>query len=131
MRSLTLNGTVESWPRCLACALSDRSFSYTADNRTDECQACFNTWCWNGQDDDSEPTGEYTPAVGSTPDFLTANNLVSGSNNNAPAQSSQVQTTDSGASETPNAGTKVLMLGGWSVVVGLLGVMGGALAVVL
>ncbi|ODN92070.1 hypothetical protein L198_05742 [Cryptococcus wingfieldii CBS 7118] len=48
MRSLTLNGTVKSWPTCLACALSDRVFEYTSANRSSTCQSCFDTWCWDG-----------------------------------------------------------------------------------
>jgi lysophospholipase len=127
MRSLTLNGTVESWPQCLACALSDRSFSYTAENRTSECQACFNTWCWNGVDDDSEPSGDYAPAVGSTPEFLTSNNLVTGTSNTAPAQSSQAQS----SSAASNTASKVSLGGGWSVAAGLLSVVGGAVAVMM
>lgn len=129
MRTLTLNGTVESWPRCLACALTDRSFAYTADNRTDECQACFNTWCWNGQDDDSEPP-TYEPTVGTVPQWLTDNNLASqSSGSDAPAQTSDA----SEASETPNSGVKVgSMTGGMvGVVVAVTGVLGGALSISL
>ena len=128
MRALTLNGTVESWPRCLACALSDRSFSYTAENRTSECQECFNTWCWNGQDDDSEPTGSYEPAVGSTPSFLTANNLVSGSGA-APAATSEASA--SASSEASNAGSRGVLVGGWSMAIGAVGVLAGGLAIML
>lgn len=87
MRSLTLNGSVPTWPKCLACALSDRSFSYTSSNRSSECQACFNTWCWNYQDNTTRPN-EYEPVIGSVPSFLTANNLIKSGSTSAPSSSS-------------------------------------------
>ena len=85
MRSVTLNGTVESWPQCLSCALSDRAFGYTSQNRSSECAQCFETWCWNGQDNSADPSGEYEPQIGSVPSFLTQNNLTSGQNTTATA----------------------------------------------
>jgi len=78
MRSFTLNGSVPTWPKCLGCALSDRAMGYTAENRSAECAACFQDWCWNGEDDDSAPSGEYAPVVGTVPAFLTQNNLTNG-----------------------------------------------------
>ncbi|WVR05725.1 hypothetical protein IAU60_002749 [Kwoniella sp. DSM 27419] len=77
MRSMTLNGTVESWPRCLACALSDRAFGYTQANRTAECQSCFDTWCWAGDDNTTTPA-LYAPEIGSVPQWLIEKNLASG-----------------------------------------------------
>lgn len=131
MRSLTLNGTVESWPRCLACALTDRSFAYTSENRTAECQSCFNTWCWNGQDDDSEPA-TYEPIVGSIPEFLTANNLASGASDApAPSQTSQAAAESGSPSSSPNSGLKVELVGGWSVGVAIAGILGGAMSIML
>jgi lysophospholipase len=116
MRSLTLNGTVESWPRCLACALSDRSFAYTSENRTAECAECFNTWCWDGVDNSTQPSGEYEPVVGTVPSFLTERNLSSGA---APASGSA----SSGVSNAASGAQRVVGgLGG--VAVGLVGVMG-------
>jgi lysophospholipase len=126
MRSLTLNGTVEDWPKCLACALSDRSFGYTAENRTSECQQCFATWCWNGVDDDSEPSGDYEPAVGSVPQFLSSNNLAT-SPSNAPAASSPAA---SQSSQAANGASRALV-GGWSMAAGAVGVLAGGLAVML
>ena len=95
------------------------------DNRTDECQACFNTWCWNGQDDDSEPA-TYEPTVGSVPQWLVANNLASASSSEAPAQSSQANTE---TSQSPSSAGKVELMGGWTVAVALISVFGGALSV--
>ncbi|WVQ86248.1 hypothetical protein IAT38_008416 [Cryptococcus sp. DSM 104549] len=48
LRSLTLNSTSPLWPQCLACALTDRAFSYTDANRTAVCQKCFTLFCWDG-----------------------------------------------------------------------------------
>ncbi|TYJ57307.1 hypothetical protein B9479_002040 [Cryptococcus floricola] len=75
MRSLTLNGTVESWPTCLACALSDRAFEYTSANRSSTCQSCFDTWCWDGTDNTTEPA-TYTPGIGDVPPWLVEQGLV-------------------------------------------------------
>lgn len=77
MRSLTLNGSVPTWPTCLACALSDRAFGYTMANRTTECQNCFDTWCWNGVDNTTTPN-EYEPVSGQAPAFLTERGLING-----------------------------------------------------
>ncbi|WWC92469.1 uncharacterized protein L201_007427 [Kwoniella dendrophila CBS 6074] len=75
MRSLTLNGTVETWPKCLACALTDRSFGYTRENRTSDCQSCFDTWCWAGDDNTSTPN-TYDPVIGSVPPWLVEKGLT-------------------------------------------------------
>jgi len=96
MRSLTLNGTVPTWPKCLACAMTDRANGYTAENRTAECQQCFNTWCWDGISDDSDPTSEYEPLAGVTPDFIVKNNL-SNDVRNTPITTSTKDKKDSGA----------------------------------
>lgn len=77
MRSLTLNGTVPTWPKCLACAMSDRAFGYTAANRSADCAQCFDTWCWNGVSAQSKPEGDYAPLLGMTPTFLVDKNLSS------------------------------------------------------
>jgi lysophospholipase len=75
MRTLTLNGTTSTWPKCLACALTDRAFGYTSANRTSECTDCFNTWCWDGTDNTTTPT-TYAPVVGTAPAFLVQKNLT-------------------------------------------------------
>ncbi|WWC72720.1 uncharacterized protein I206_106684 [Kwoniella pini CBS 10737] len=74
MRSLTLNQTVPIWPKCLSCALTDRSFYYTPQNRTGICQDCFDTFCWDGLSDDTKPK-EYNPVLG-VPDWLEKMKLV-------------------------------------------------------
>ncbi|WVQ63560.1 uncharacterized protein L199_001713 [Kwoniella botswanensis] len=74
MRSLTLNSTVPTWPKCLSCALTDRAFAYTSQNRTDECKKCFDDFCWDGTSNDSTPP-EYKPVLG-VPDWLENKGLV-------------------------------------------------------
>jgi lysophospholipase len=119
MRSLTLNNSVSNWPTCLACAFTDRAFDYTSSNRSAECQECFNTWCWNGEDDQSQPSGEYEPVMGTKPSFLVSSNLTSGDNSpvnaaqpNAPTNAAQ--TSDTGAA-TPNYGAGMIGVGALAV----------------
>ncbi|WWD20845.1 phospholipase B [Kwoniella shandongensis] len=77
MRSLTLNGTVPTWPKCFACALSDRAFDYSSSNRTADCQECFDTWCWAGDDNTTTPN-TYEPVIGSVPPWLITKGLSTG-----------------------------------------------------
>ncbi len=116
MRSFTLNGTVPTWPTCLACALTDRTFSYTTSNRTSTCQACFDTWCWSGVDNTTTPSGEYEPVVGSVPSFLVTKGLTStgGSSSAAPGSTatatvsgSNVAATSSKASSAVSSSTQI------------------------
>ncbi|BEI82122.1 hypothetical protein CcaverHIS002_0212820 [Cutaneotrichosporon cavernicola] len=67
--SLTLNGTA-GWPTCLACALTDRANGYTAANRSSVCAECFSVFCWNGEDNSTQPDA-YTPTIG-TPSFVSS-----------------------------------------------------------
>ncbi|EKC97203.1 phospholipase B [Trichosporon asahii var. asahii CBS 8904] len=66
LMSMSLNGTVDAWPTCLACALVDRANG--ADKRTEECKQCFSTFCWDGKENDTAPAN-YMPAVG-PPEFV-------------------------------------------------------------
>ena len=50
MRSLSLNGSVPVWPKCLACALTDNAFGGTKATRVADCQKCFDLFCWDGTD---------------------------------------------------------------------------------
>lgn len=61
LMSMSLNGTVDAWPTCLACALVDRAAG--KDNRTEECKQCFSTFCWDGKENDTQPAN-YAPAIG-------------------------------------------------------------------
>ena len=69
-RSLDLNGTVSDWPTCLTCALMDRAATEGGAARSSVCQSCFDTWCWNGQDNTTERTQEYEPVLGQLPRFI-------------------------------------------------------------
>ena len=60
MRSTTLNSTVPTWPKCLACALTDQAFGGTKATRVEECQKCFDVWCWDGGDVQIKVRGEST-----------------------------------------------------------------------
>lgn len=97
MRSFTLNGSVSDWPTCLGCALSDRAMGYTSQNRSDTCAKCFQTWCWNGEDNNAAPSGEYEPVVGSLPSFISNNNLSTGSNTSATTNTAPSQSSSTGA----------------------------------
>ncbi|GFZ51352.1 Lysophospholipase [Saitozyma sp. JCM 24511] len=123
MRSFTLNGTVETWPKCLACALTDRSFGYTASNRSSECQQCFNTWCWDGTDNTTTPD-TYEPVVGIAPSFLVQKNLT-----NATGTAAGVTATSGAAAATSkSAGDRAALVGSglWAGVVLLSAALGGA-----
>lgn len=50
------NSTLDlEWPECLACAAIDRSLSTRNMERSRQCQACMDKYCWNGIEDNSEP----------------------------------------------------------------------------
>jgi lysophospholipase len=69
-RTLELNATVSDWPTCLTCALMDRAATEGGAARSSVCQSCFDTWCWNGQDNTTERTQEYEPVLGQLPSFI-------------------------------------------------------------
>ncbi|ODO05799.1 phospholipase B [Cryptococcus amylolentus CBS 6273] len=118
MRSLTLNNTVETWPTCFACALTDRAFDYTSSNRSSECQSCFDTWCWAGDDNTTDP-GTYEPEIGSVPPWLLAQGLSTGvadapdtnssSSSSSDGDSGDAGSTSSGA-EKLGAGLSLVLL---------------------
>ncbi|XAO27098.1 phospholipase B [Cryptococcus bacillisporus CA1280] len=98
MRSLTLNHSVPTWPTCFACALTDRSFMYTSENRSTTCQECFDTWCWAGDDNTTQPA-EYEPVINSVPPWLIANNLSLGVADAPASNESTPGTASSGAAK--------------------------------
>ncbi|OXM76080.1 phospholipase B [Cryptococcus neoformans Bt63] len=98
MRSLTLNHSVPTWPTCFACALTDRSFMYTSENRSTTCQKCFDTWCWAGDDNTTEPA-TYEPVINSVPPWLVANNLSIGVADAPASNESTAGTASSGAAK--------------------------------
>jgi lysophospholipase len=44
----------ENWPVCVGCAMLHRSFDRTNTTIPQECQNCFDRYCWNGTVDDAE-----------------------------------------------------------------------------
>ncbi|KAL7420921.1 Lysophospholipase 1 [Cryptotrichosporon argae] len=105
MRALTLNGTVATWPTCLACALTDRANGFTAANRTATCQSCFDTWCWAGDDNTTTPSTIYAPTVGTAPSFLTQRNLTSGATTAAGASTTTATVTASASAAASSSAT--------------------------
>lgn len=136
-RSLTLNGTVPTWPTCLACALNDRAYTSDGASRSQQCQECFDTWCWDGTDDDSTPQGEYEPVMGTVPKFLSDNGLVddnastrTGNSGNSAAASSEPAQSSGAAGRAVGMGLGGGM--GWIGMAGVgVGMVVGALAVVV
>lgn len=52
----------ENWPTCVGCAMLSRSFDRTNTTVPEACQQCFDTYCWNGTIDETEPE-PYDPAL--------------------------------------------------------------------
>jgi lysophospholipase len=48
----------------------DRAATEGGAARSSVCQSCFDTWCWNGQDNTTERTQEYEPVLGQLPRFI-------------------------------------------------------------
>ncbi|KAI9633403.1 lysophospholipase catalytic domain-containing protein [Dioszegia hungarica] len=135
LRSLSLNGTVSSWPKCLACAMADRAYN----TRPADCQSCFDTWCWDGTDNTTTPSSEYEPVVGTLPSFISSRNLGSagaavGASNAVAAQSSSpaASASVSASQGAAQAMTSSGMLGWGGAIVGVMvGVISGAVAVAI
>lgn len=119
MRSMTLNGSVEEWPRCLACAMTDRAFAYTAQNRSEVCQGCFDRWCWDGTDNTTEPDS-YEPVLGSVPPALVKMGVA-----NATATNSDSGGGSSSSSAASGGAPAVIVPALWPAVWALLGVSVG------
>lgn len=52
------------WPVCVGCAMLQRSFNRTNTTVPDKCNECFNSYCWNGTYDESEPEPYYPSLYG-------------------------------------------------------------------
>lgn len=131
-RALTLNNTVPTWPKCLACAMNDRAYTSDGSARSQECQECFDTWCWDGTDDTSTPSGDYAPVVGTVPKFLSDKGLVDASKtqNNAATSSAPAAASSTGAAGSVRMGKKGW--GGVGVGVGaVLGAMVGGMTLLV
>jgi lysophospholipase len=45
------------WPKCVACAIIHREQERNGDQQSEECQQCFQDYCWDGSyDDDLDST---------------------------------------------------------------------------
>ncbi|EGV65988.1 lysophospholipase [Yamadazyma tenuis] len=65
-----LNGTIdENWPKCVGCALIKREQERQGIEPSDECEECFQEYCWDGKR--YEPEGVYYPPVNFTDSGLT------------------------------------------------------------
>ncbi|KAK6198591.1 phospholipase B [Scheffersomyces amazonensis] len=50
-----LNNTLDpEWPACVGCAIIRRSQERLGIDQSEQCQQCFQRYCWNGQIDDSQ-----------------------------------------------------------------------------
>ncbi len=58
------NGTVDpDWPACVGCAVLSRSLERTGTEVPEQCQRCFERYCWNGTVDSSRPERAYAPSL--------------------------------------------------------------------
>lgn len=71
---------------------------YTSENRSTTCQECFDTWCWAGDDNTTQPA-EYEPVINSVPPWLIANNLSLGVADAPASNESTPGTASSGAAK--------------------------------
>jgi lysophospholipase len=62
MANGTLNDESASWPACVGCAIISRSLERTGTDIPQQCQQCFQQYCWNGTLDSSTPP-TYAPAL--------------------------------------------------------------------
>jgi lysophospholipase len=57
------NGTWDSeWPTCLGCAAIERSLESIGMQRSEQCNRCFQKYCWNGDFDNAVP-GVVDPSM--------------------------------------------------------------------
>lgn len=56
-----LNSSLDSdWKACVACAIIRREQERQRIEQSDQCKECFETYCWNGDIDDSTPGLNFT-----------------------------------------------------------------------
>lgn len=70
----TMEGKMDDWHTCLACATLQRKMQRKKTPFPDKCNKCFEKYCWNGKTNTTTP-GNFTPAIG-TPEFVTSNGKV-------------------------------------------------------
>lgn len=70
------NSTLDAnWSTCVGCAVLSRSFERTNTNVPDVCNKCFNTYCWNGTVNSTDPA-PFLPAM-ALGDVSTKDNVAS------------------------------------------------------
>lgn len=58
------NSTEDSeWGACVGCAIIQREIERRGMSQTEQCQRCFQKYCWNGTLDATTPSEAYEPAV--------------------------------------------------------------------
>lgn len=62
----TMGGKMDNWHQCLACASVLRSLQRGNHSIPKKCQRCFDMYCWDGKEDNSNP-GHFTPDIGLPP----------------------------------------------------------------
>lgn len=67
----TMGGKMDDWPRCLACASLMRGMMKSKTKVPDQCNQCFQKYCWNGKAS-KDKAANYTPPVGPPP-FVASN----------------------------------------------------------
>ncbi|CAO1619197.1 unnamed protein product [Jaminaea pallidilutea] len=60
----TLGGNNATWSQCLACGMLERSWARSGVQRPSECDACMQTYCWDGVENNTAPDLAYSPPVG-------------------------------------------------------------------
>lgn len=74
------NGTIDpEWPACVGCAILSRSLERTGTDVPEQCQRCFERYCWDGRVDNSPPQEAYAPSLklgNQTVDVASAGNIV-------------------------------------------------------
>lgn len=57
------NRLAEDWTSCLACASIRSSLKRVGMDEPDVCGKCWDRYCWNGQENETEPLNFLEPAL--------------------------------------------------------------------
>jgi lysophospholipase len=68
MAGITSGSSID-WPLCLACASLQRSFERSNTPVPAKCQECMSQYCWSGTSNDTVPSVDYSPTIG-TPEWV-------------------------------------------------------------
>lgn len=69
------NSTLDSeWPACIACGAIDRSLERVGMERSEQCERCFEKYCWDGTEETIEgQLFDPSPALDPSYDFVAWN----------------------------------------------------------